>query len=164
MKREGPQAQTHKNVRRRQNNKIVLDNTYMNRVNQYLDSFPLGSLNHLLAQFSPVPMTEALEDKFEYFYRPYTYRCNTEKFISYEGEGTKGQPNPFQLYEELIEEEKEAYLDLYLDSCGTTRNKSNPQREMQKTALMFQMERVNYERTQIRGSSVETAKKEKALA
>ena len=71
-------------------------------------------------------MTEALEDKFEYFYRPYTYRCNTEKFISYEGEGVKGQPNPFQLFDELVKEEKEYFLDEYLVSCGATRSQSHP--------------------------------------
>ena len=50
--------------------------------------------------FFPVPPFDShLEDKFEYFYRPYNYEANTKKYISYEGEDDPpGRINPFRVY------------------------------------------------------------------
>ena len=72
-----------------------------------------------------MPATDTLEDKFEYFYRPYNYTCNTEKYINYEGEFDKGRPDPFQLYAELLEESSGDFLDEYLASVGVTRSRSH---------------------------------------
>ena len=59
-----------------------------------------------------MPASDVLEDKFEYFYRPYNYTCNSKKYISYEGTGPKGEHNPFQLIDEL--ENETHFLDEYL--------------------------------------------------
>ena len=86
-----------------------------------------------------------MEDKFEYFYRPYNYICNVEKFINYDGEAIKGDKDPFRLYEELLSEEP--YIDEFLRSKGMARSQSEPQRLMQMNSLLFQMERINAERS-----------------
>lgn len=107
---------------------IVLDDKFEESVQKYMNEFPEGSLNHLLAEFSPVPTSQILEDKFEYFYRPYNYICNVEKFINYDGEAIKGDSDPFKLYEEILSEEP--YIDEFLRSKGMARSQSEPQRLM----------------------------------
>ena len=72
----------------------MLDTTFEDRLKSYMNRFAKGSLNHLLAQFTPVPCNEKLEDKFEFFYRPYNYTCNTAKFINYEA----AQESPFDAF------------------------------------------------------------------
>jgi hypothetical protein len=77
-----------------------------------MSQFTECSVNHLLAQFSPVPNHNKLEDKFEYFYRPYNYACNTSKFISYEF----ALANPFKAYVDLANEE--SFIEEYFKSLG----------------------------------------------
>ena len=69
-----------------------------------------------------MPSNERAEDKFEFFYRPYNYICNLDKYISYDGYGAKGQTDPFKLYKELMEEEH--YLDTYIKSVGLEKTRS----------------------------------------
>ena len=74
-----------------------------------MKSFPEGSLAKLIAEFSPVPNAERLEDKFEFFYRPYNYTCNAQKYIDF---GEELKADPFLRYTELIENVH--FLDEYL--------------------------------------------------
>ena len=62
--------------------------------------------------FFPVPPYDShLEDKFEYFYRPYNYEANTKKYISYESENDPpGRINPFRVYKELLHEEETHFI------------------------------------------------------
>ena len=55
----------------------------------------------MLAEFSPIPNSESLEDKFEYFYRPYNYNINSTKYMIYAEEGYK-HPDPYRILDELI--------------------------------------------------------------
>ena len=91
---------------------IQLDNTFEDRVQAYMKKFTEGSINHMLAQFTPVPCHDRLEDKFEYFYKALDYTCNTSKFISYEAT----LENPFLAYVELLKEEH--FIETYLKSLG----------------------------------------------
>ena len=84
-----------------------------------------------------MPDREKLEDKFEYFYRPYNYACNTAKFISYEFETA----NPFKAYADLLKEEN--FIDEYLKSlclAPFSNGQYCAQKEMQKRVLEFRMQ------------------------
>ena len=102
----------------RKNKPIYLDQSLLDeRIKSYIAQFPEGSLNHMLAQFSPVPTNHRLEDKFEYFYRPYNYTCNVAKYINYEGEGVRGENNPYKLYQEILRENH--FIEEFLISCNS---------------------------------------------
>ena len=102
----------------------MLDNKLNDRLRKYMDSFPDGSLGKILASFCPVPGSGKLEDKFEFFYRPYNYWCNTQKFISYQGEGRKGERDPYTLYNELLNSEH--FIDTYLRSLSLKTRPKEP--------------------------------------
>ena len=84
-----------------------------------MSQFTEGSINHMLAQFSPVPSQIRLEDKFEYFYRAFNYTCSTKKFISYDA----ATENPFVAYVELLKEQD--FKDEYLKSLGLNLQKND---------------------------------------
>ena len=130
---------------------IQLDLTLEDRIRKFINSFPKQSLNHELAKFCPVPDNERLEDKFEFFYRPYNYPSNTRKYISYDEYGTGRLDScPFKRYQEWLLENH--FLDEYKQSMGLGRSRSEPQREMQQSILLFQMELKNEETKQFEGS------------
>ena len=112
---------------------------YDEQIKAYVNSFPQGSTAFQIAEYCPVPSTSKIEDKFEYFYRPYSYTCNTQKFISYNNgpAGLNTERNPYALYRELIYSEN--FIDEFLRSVGA-RNALSPQRQMQIQALLFQMQ------------------------
>ena len=68
-----------------------------------------------------MPNSERLEDKFEYFYRPYNYLCNSQKYINF---AENEKVDPFARYRELISEEH--FIDIYLKSHNIQRSKSEP--------------------------------------
>ena len=101
-----------------------------------MNRFQPDSVNRMLAEFSPVPNSESLEDKFEYFYRPYNYNINSTKFMIYADEGYK-HPDPYRILDELIEEDKEDFIPDYFKSLGINKSRSCPQREMQLRTVKF---------------------------
>ena len=113
--------------------------------------------------FFPVPPYDShLEDKFEYFYRPYNYEANTKKYISYESENDPpGRINPFRVYQEILQEEETNFIEIYLNSLGK-RSQSEPQREMQKELLELQMQEQNEEVIETDGACLLFDKTEKA--
>ena len=119
---------------------LLDDNKLEAEILKYIANQHYDSLEAELATFFPVPPYDShLEDKFEYFYRPYNYEANTKKYISYEGENDPpGRINPFRVYEELLHEHETHFIEIYLRSLGK-RSQSEPQREMQKELLQLQM-------------------------
>lgn len=77
-----------------------------------------------------MPSNEKLEEKFEYFYRPYNYKANTQKYITYSGVGKRGERDPYMLLDELIHTEH--FIDTFLKSMGKSARKVEPQIDMQK--------------------------------
>ena len=131
------------------------------QIAKFIRSFPEGSLGRILASFCPVPSTGKLEDKFEYFYRPYSYVCNTQKYITYEGVGSKGERDPYELYEELLKTEH--FIDTYLRSRGKNTRKTDKQFEMQLQTLIFEIELENKFAIEVGGGiekSLEAQKKQ----
>ena len=157
-----PSNSNNAQLHRRQN-KIQIDKTFDDRIQDFVNSFPDGSLSKQLAEYSPVPASEALEDKFEYFYRPYNYTCNSKKYISYEGNGPKGEHNPFELLKELDNETH--FIDEYLNSCGVhNRSQSHPQLEIQRSQLHFQLEQYSLEDQESKFQTLEDINREKTRA
>ena len=57
------------------NCKIIIDS---------LDPSIRDPMKYLEARMCPIPSAK-VEEKFQYFYRPYNYAVNTEKYMTFEG-------------------------------------------------------------------------------
>ena len=101
----------------------MLGQHFRDLVNAYINSFPKASIGHDLASFSPVPNI-GKENKFEYFYHPYNYLCNTAKFITYGDEVVPSARDPNFLYQELLNYRD--FIDEFLASHGKTRRRIDP--------------------------------------
>ena len=92
-------ARSAKKLSARKQNAInpLADDLMEEQIKKFIEHQPEGP-RRILANWSPVPSFGKPEDMFEFFYRPYSYEINTQKFITYDGEGRNGERDPIELY------------------------------------------------------------------
>ena len=105
---------------KRKTKQIELDDGYNKRVKEFKTKFPRGSLERLMANWAPVPTNKQMEDRYEFYYRPYNYACNINKYLTFD----HVTENPFKAFAELEKEETE--IEKFLRSKGKQRSGSEP--------------------------------------